>query len=85
MKQQINSQCRFPLIPLPIIEAIFTIIIQASISVITFPLIPLPIIEAILLLKQIRQNEGLLKFPLIPLPIIEAIPKGSPKGRLQRC
>jgi len=38
---------RFPLIPLPIIEAMVVEIGRVSIADMEFPLIPLPIIEAI--------------------------------------
>jgi len=63
---------KFPLIPLPIIEAILR---DRSISYdrgYLFPLIPLPIIEAILT-KACKIISKHIMFPLIPLPIIEAI------------
>ncbi len=61
----------FPLIPLPIIEAI----VETEVGIFAvnvFPLIPLPIIEAMeeQLVCSIGQD---IEFPLIPLPIIEAI------------
>jgi len=62
----------FPLIPLPIIEAIIKAACEVFSAVMEFPLIPLPIIEAIREEILGRQNRR-RRFPLIPLPIIEAI------------
>jgi len=70
---------KFPLIPLPIIEAIWLVQILGEFGG-KFPLIPLPIIEAIWTKERCRQRyvEGDDWFPLIPLPIIEAISHEAP-------
>ena len=73
--QRQKSFSMFPLIPLPIKEAIF--ILQRRCYQLErirreFPLIPLPIKEAICLQYLKVELIGLL-FPLIPLPIKEAI------------
>ncbi len=54
---------RFPLIPLPIKEAVLQY--RTSRGYESFPLIPLPI-------KEVADDA---KFPLIPLPIKEAVYK----------
>jgi len=74
---------RFPLIPLPIIEAIKKNqrnIMSKNFDL--FPLIPLPIIEAM----KVGSATGLYStnpFPLIPLPIIEAI--SMMPSKLSKC
>ena len=63
----------FPLIPLPIKEAIFhQEKLGTDFTHDAFPLIPLPIKEAIAIAKAIAVLP-IAGFPLIPLPIKEAI------------
>ncbi len=64
---------RFPLIPLPIKEAVhFLEGDLPSLEKNKFPLIPLPIKEAVFL-RFYMEEEDWVKFPLIPLPIKEAV------------
>ena len=67
----------FPLIPLPIKEAIMDVKAQSYIIVKSlFPLIPLPIKEA-MSTERIEPDPTVIMFPLIPLPIKEAILQAS--------